>query len=70
MLLRRLISVKDVAQFIGVNRFRVYEWVRNDEIPYLRTVRGIRFDPEQIQQWLRRHRDNSKMLNKHELVAE
>jgi len=54
--IRRLLSVKDVARMLAVNRFRVYEWVRLGKIPFLRLVGGIRFDPEEIENWLRRHR--------------
>jgi len=54
--IRRLLSVKDVARMLDVNKFRVYEWVRLGRIPFLRSVGGIRFDEGEIYDWLRRHR--------------
>lgn len=47
----------NLAQHLNVDRYRVYEWVRHGQIPYLRTVGRILFDPDEIEQWLRRDRN-------------
>lgn len=57
------LTPRDVAKLLGVDRFRIYAWVRDGQIPYLRTVGRILFDPEEIDQWLRRDRDNNSSLS-------
>ena len=54
---KQLLNVQEMTKKIGVNKYRVYEWIRENKIPYLKTVGGIRFDPDEIDEWLRRHRD-------------
>lgn len=64
------ITAHDVARKLGVARYRVYEWVRDGQIPYLRTVGRILFDPVEIEQWLRRDRkdsDSSESLKRPEI---
>lgn len=57
---QKLMDVKTIAKRIGVSRFVIYEWVREQKIPYLKTVGGLRFDADEIENWLRRHRENAK----------
>lgn len=59
MIQRKYITVRDVAELLNVDRYRVYEWVRDGQIPYLRTVGRILFDPDEIDAWLRRERSAS-----------
>lgn len=56
-MVEKLLTVKQVSTLIGVNRYRIYEWVRNNQIPHLRTVGGVRFDQGEISKWLKRHRN-------------
>lgn len=58
-----LLDVKRIAKLIGVSRFIIYEWVREDKIPFLKTVGGLRFDPEEIEKWLKRHREHIRNKN-------
>lgn len=53
------LTPRDIARRFNVARYRVYEWVRDGQIPYLRTVGRILFDPAEIENWLRRDRNES-----------
>ena len=55
---QKLVDVREIAKRIGVSRFIIYEWVREEKIPYLKTVGGLRFDPVEIDGWLKRHRQD------------
>ena len=43
----------DVAGYVNVARATVYEWVNQERIPYLRINGVLRFDPAEIQSWMR-----------------
>lgn len=60
MTAKQYLTVSEVARLLKVARYRVYEWVKADQIPYLRTVGRILFDPSEIEQWLRRERMGSE----------
>lgn len=56
MTTKQYLTVNEISKLLKVARYRVYEWVKADQIPYLRTVGRILFDPGEIEQWLRRER--------------
>lgn len=60
MTAKQYLTVSEVARLLKVARYRVYEWVKADQIPYLRTVGRILFDPDEIEQWLKRERMGSE----------
>lgn len=60
---QRYMTPNEVARLLNVARYRVYAWVRDEKIPYLRTVGRILFDPKEIEQWLRRDRDANEQEN-------
>jgi len=50
---QRLLSVKEVASYLGVSPCTVYRWVERQEIPiFKRKGLGIRFRKEEIDSWL------------------
>jgi len=53
---REYLTASEVAKLLKVARYRVYEWVRDHQIPHLRTVGRILFDAIEIEAWLRRER--------------
>lgn len=57
--LPRLLNVEEVAEVLGVNVRHVRRLVFENRIPYLKWGRLVRFDPREIDRWLRmscRHR--------------
>ena len=45
---KRLLNVKEIAEFLGVSERTVWSWVYTGEIPYIRVRRTVRFDPERV----------------------
>jgi excisionase family DNA binding protein len=51
---QKLLTVKELAQYLGVNRFSVYRWVEQQKIPHRRVDRLIRFDLREVEEFMRR----------------
>jgi excisionase family DNA binding protein len=82
--LPRLLSIKQLAEHLGVPERHVRRLVAESRIPYLKWRRLIRFDPEEIARWLdgSRHSEgqavaarrpkppSGSMVSKGEAVAE
>jgi excisionase family DNA binding protein len=51
-----LLNVRAVAQKLGMSQRWVHERVRKREIPYFRLGRALRFDLEEVRDWLARSR--------------
>jgi excisionase family DNA binding protein len=48
----KLIDIKEVSEMIGVKKPTIYEWVRTGKIPFRRLNGLIRFDPDEINEWV------------------
>lgn len=51
--LPRLLNVEEVADVLGVNVRHVRRLVFERRIPYLKWGRLVRFDPRELDRWLR-----------------
>jgi len=51
--LPRLLNINEVAEVLGVNVRHVRRLVFEHRIPYLKWGRLLRFDPREIERWLR-----------------
>jgi excisionase family DNA binding protein len=49
----RLLTVRELAEYLRVNPFSVYRWVEQNRIPYLRVGRTLRFRLEDIDEFMR-----------------
>ena len=49
---RRLLTVDDVAAWLGMPRAAVYRLVRESRLPAVAVGRYLRFDPVAIQRWI------------------
>ncbi|MFW6010833.1 MAG: helix-turn-helix transcriptional regulator [Gemmatimonadota bacterium] len=50
---KQLWKVKDVAAYLNLSEKAVYRRVERDTIPYLKMGESLRFDPDDIDDWLR-----------------
>ncbi len=48
----KLMTTKELAEYMQLNPLTVYRKVKEGEIPYIRLGRSIRFKKEQIDKWL------------------
>lgn len=45
--------VEEAAEFLGIRPKTLYEWVRTDRVPYRKLGFNVRFDPEELEEWVR-----------------
>ena len=45
--------VEEAADFLGIRPKTLYEWVRTDRVPYRKLGFNVRFDPEELEDWVR-----------------
>ncbi len=50
---KKLLSVTEVAEWLGAKKFTVYSWVHERRIPHKKAGRLLRFDEDEIEAWLR-----------------
>ena len=50
----KLMSIKEVAEFLGVSKMAIYKWAKKGFIPCLRVGRQYRFIKEEIIEWAKR----------------
>ena len=53
---RRLLTITEVAEFLGVNTRHVRRLVAERRVPFIKWGHLIRFDPIEVVQWLDGHR--------------
>ncbi|MCL6446011.1 MAG: helix-turn-helix domain-containing protein [Alicyclobacillus sp.] len=51
-MVRRLLTMTEVAEICGVSVSRVYELAREGLLPVVRMGRQLRVDPEQLERWI------------------
>lgn len=59
---RKLMTVKQVMTFLSCSRTWVYDAAARGELPCLRLGSMLRFDPEQIDEWLRSRRQRAAVV--------
>ena len=47
-----LVTASEVAGWLSVDRLRVYELARTQQIPSLKIGRSVRFDPAKVREWI------------------
>ena|SRR3972149_10399942 len=52
----KLVSIKEVAKILGVKQSTLYSWVNNGSVPSYKLNGLLRFDLEEIEEWLKRSR--------------
>lgn len=54
----RLIKIDEAAKLIGYKKGYIYELIYRNAIPYIKKGRSIRFDPTELDAWMRSDRPN------------
>jgi excisionase family DNA binding protein len=49
----RWLSVKEVAQYLGVGRSTIYKWIERNNLPAHKAGRLWKFDKAEVDSWLR-----------------
>lgn len=50
--MRTLLRARDIAEWLDVSEWHVYDLVRQNLIPHVKMGRNIRFQAEAIERWL------------------
>ncbi len=58
--LARLLTVRQVAELLGVAPFSVYRLAARGEIPHVRVSNALRFEPHEVADFLQRQRRGSR----------
>ena len=54
---KQFLTTEEASHFLSLSSIRLYQLVKEEKIPYLRVVRKILFDTNELEVWLRRHRE-------------
>ncbi len=60
----KLLTVKNLSDLLSIKRSTLYLWVEKGEIPHYRVGRLVRFNLEEVDKWLRRHKKDSQAAEK------
>jgi len=55
----KLISIKELSHFLSVKGSTLYAWVHNGTVPFYKLNGLIRFDLEEIKEWVRNSKPSS-----------
>lgn len=54
--MKHYLDIAALAERLRIKRSTIYAWAEQGSIPHLKLGRLIRFDPDEIEAWLRAHR--------------
>ena len=58
----KLITVKDVSEILNVKSAAVYDWTYQNKIPYYKLNGVIRFDKDEILEWIKSNKSDNISL--------
>ena len=56
MLEKRFIGVKECAEYLGIARATLYQWVNMKKIPYYKIGSFVKFDLKNLETWIQRRK--------------
>lgn len=64
---KRLLSIQEMAHYLGIKVNTLYSWINTRRIPYIKVGRLVKFDFREIEKCLDNHKvnpwENQKMAN-------
>ncbi len=57
---KRLLSIDEMADFLGVRPKTIYAWVHTRKIPHFKIGRLVKFDLNDIRAWLKERRVDAR----------
>ena len=49
----RLLSIPEVARFLGISQHTLYTMVSQQRVPFVKVGRRVLFDPDHLNQWIK-----------------
>lgn len=59
----KLVTIKEVSMLLGVKESTLYSWVNNGSIPSYKLNGILRFDLEEIEEWVRKSKQTHHKAN-------
>ncbi|OQX84670.1 MAG: hypothetical protein B6D55_08650 [Candidatus Omnitrophica bacterium 4484_70.2] len=56
---KRLLSVEEVAHYLNLKKQTIYNWLHNKKITGIKIGKVWRFEKEEIDKWLQKHKMKS-----------
>ena len=56
----KMMTVQEVADYLRISRFSVYNMVKKGELPAMKVLNKLRFNLEDLEQYLKKHTINAK----------
>ena len=53
MVSKRLVGIKDMADYLDISKATLYNWTFQKKIPYIKIGRLVKFDLQDINKWLK-----------------
>jgi len=53
----RLLTVREVASFLGIHEKTIYRWIRSRRLPCVRVGTRLRFQPGDVLRWVSARRE-------------
>ena len=60
---KRFISVKAIAEYLDLKVDTIYAWVYQKKIPYVKIGRCVKFDLQEIEDWLNKKKAEKRPTN-------
>ena len=62
---KRLINIDELSEYLSTPVGTLYQWISQKRIPYVKLGRSVRFDLEEINQWLKENSHAPTLLTCH-----
>ncbi len=59
----RLLSAKEVSEYLGVGRTTIYKWIERHDLPAHKVGRLWKFRKEEVDKWLKNHQATPRTIN-------
>jgi len=57
---KRLLDIKEAAEFLNVSPNTLYSWVSQRRIPFVKLGRRVEFDLKDLEDWIEHHKVKQK----------
>jgi excisionase family DNA binding protein len=64
---KRLVGINEIAKYLDISKATLYSWTLQKRIPHIKMGRLLKFDLQEINEWLKRK--NNKSLSKPKVKA-
>jgi len=58
--MERLMTIKDLSEWLQVNKSTIYQWTHIGYIPHYKLPKGVRFKPSEVERWLNKRKKKGR----------